>query len=54
MSTPNKNCCPKCGAKEVDFDHPRTKYECGSTDLDGRPGTFHQTEKCKGACKDAE
>ncbi len=41
--------CPSCGAQEVDAYTPRTIYACGSSDYDQRPGTFKQSEKCKGA-----
>lgn len=40
--------CPKCGAKEIEADSPRTVYACGSSDYDQRPGSFVQSEKCKG------
>jgi len=38
--------CPKCGAEEVDAMSPRTRYACGSSDFDGRPGTFKQGDSC--------
>lgn len=38
--------CPICGAKEISADSPRTVYECGSSDYDQIPGTFHK--KCSG------
>lgn len=41
-------CCPTCGAQEVEADTPRTTYACGSSDYDQRPGTFDQ--KCSGGC----
>jgi len=39
--------CPSCGAAEVNAYHPRTKYACGSSDYDQRPGTFKQSDTCK-------
>lgn len=39
--------CEKCGAEEVPTLHPRTQYECGSSDYDKRLGTFSQSEECK-------
>ena len=36
--------CPSCGLPEVDCLEPRTKYECGSSDYDQRPGSF--VKKC--------
>lgn len=33
-------CCPRCGAVEIEALTPRTLYGCGSSDYDGRPGTF--------------
>lgn len=41
-------CCPKCKAKEVNKNSPRTYYKCGSNDYDQRPGTFVQSQQCKG------
>jgi hypothetical protein len=41
------SCCPKCGAPEVEAMTLRTKYRCGSSDYDQRPGTFKQVFKCK-------
>jgi ssDNA-binding Zn-finger/Zn-ribbon topoisomerase 1 len=38
--------CPVCGEEEVEFEHPRTKYACGSTDYDQRPGTFKKGVDC--------
>ena len=42
-----KEKCPKCGSIEIDSMTPWTTYECGSVDYDQRPGTFHQSSKCK-------
>jgi hypothetical protein len=39
--------CPKCGAEEIDHNSPHTKYSCGSTDYDQRPGTFKKGDMCK-------
>lgn len=39
--------CPKCGAVEVGAMTPRTVYDCGSSDYDQRPNTFHQSDTCK-------
>lgn len=41
--------CPKCGAGELPHPHPRTLYACGSSDYDGRPGTFTQGLACQHA-----
>lgn len=38
--------CPICGAEEVDLNSPRTRYACGSSDYDQRPGTFKQADTC--------
>lgn len=38
--------CPICGAPEIYAETPRTVYACGSSDYDGRPGTFRWAEKC--------
>jgi hypothetical protein len=40
------DCCPNCGAPEVQHNGPQTVYACGSRDLDQRPGTFMQSELC--------
>ena len=40
--------CPHCGRKEVEAMSPRTYYACGSSDYDGRPGTFKQSPDCRG------
>lgn len=48
----NENRCPYCGSKEVSFYNPRTKYACGTTSYDDRPGTFQRTNDCiKGSLK---
>lgn len=39
--------CPACGAEEVESNTPRTTYACGSSDYDGRPGTFQPGDKCE-------
>lgn len=39
--------CPECGAEEIEAGTPRTKYACGSTNYDGRPGTFVRGTGCK-------
>jgi hypothetical protein len=39
--------CPACGAEEVESNTPNTTYACGSSDYDGRPGTFHPGDKCE-------
>ena len=38
--------CPGCGASEVDAMTPRTVYACGSSDYDGRGGTFTRGSEC--------
>ncbi len=38
--------CPMCGSPEVDHYGPATKYACGSTDFDQRPGTFKESDRC--------
>jgi len=45
--------CPVCGAHEVPFKNPATKYACGSTDYDQRPGTFRQAPTCRPANEEA-
>ena len=39
--------CPCCSSVEIASSGPRTKYDCGSSDYDQRPGSFEQTQKCK-------
>ena len=39
-----KDKCPSCGSPEISANTPRTVYKCGSSDYDGRDGTFKQ--KC--------
>lgn len=43
--------CPKCGAKEIEANTPRTVYACGSSDYDQRPGTFTQSFTCQDKLK---
>ena len=38
--------CPECHSPEIDNNSPETKYQCGSTDYDQRPGTFKKGENC--------
>jgi hypothetical protein len=46
--------CEVCGAAEVDSMSPRTKYACGSSDSDKRPGTFKQGDNCRALLQSAE
>ena len=45
QSKPEATVCSKCGAAEVESLSPRTRYACGSSDYDQRPGT------CAGECQ---
>ena len=38
--------CPECGECEIEASTPRTVYSCGSSDYDGREGTFTKGENC--------
>lgn len=40
--------CPECHSPEIDSNSPETKYQCGSTDYDQRPGTFKKGANCNG------
>lgn len=46
--------CEICGAVEVAAMSPRTKYACGSSDYDKRPGTFKQGDNCRALLQSAE
>ena len=39
--------CPYCGAEEIPYNNPSTKYACGTTSYDDRPMTFKQGEECR-------
>ena len=41
-----KSSCPVCGAMEVSHNSPLSKYDCGTTSYDDRPGTFNRGEQC--------
>ncbi len=38
--------CPQCGAAEIPANTPKTIYACGSSDYDGRPGSFVPGKNC--------
>jgi hypothetical protein len=40
--------CPFCGAIEVPSRTPRTVYACGSSEYDGRPGSFARVCRARG------